>query len=337
MINQKYIIFVLVCSFAGISASVYYNRSSSEKIKEQKTATYTTGIAALSDISESVEALGTVISDESVTITSSVTKKVTEVTFHDGQYVCKGDLLVKLDASQEEAEEKRLELNLDEQLREFKRLSPLHKNGVVSSKEYETQHTKVLTAQTELELIRAKIKELYITAPFDGVLGMRSVSVGSLVSAGTVITTIDAIKTVKVDFSVPEKYILQIKSGYIIEAKSEASANHIFKGKVIAVSPRIDDISHNVSVRGKFDNSNLLLHPGMLLKLLLPINIHKGIFVEETAILNIGKEQYIYIISNNKPVKQKIKTGIRRFGKIEIIEGINEGEKYVIDGIISIK
>lgn len=332
------IIFACISAFA-CAGIVYFNSiEKTIKIKSKKSlAAYTVGVAELSEISDSIEALGTVISDESVTITSSVTKKVIDVGFKDGEYVHKGDLLVKLDASQEEADEKRLELNLAEQQREFNRLLPLHKNGVVSSKEYETQHTRVLTAQTELDLMRAKIKEMYITAPFDGILGMRSVSIGSLVSAGTVITTIDAIKTVKVDFSIPEKYVLQVKSGYVIEARSEASVNHVFKGEVIAVSPRVDEMSHNVSVRGQFDNTELLLRPGMLLKLRLPLNTRMGICVTETAILTIGGDQYVYKIENGKPVQHKVKIGSRFFGKVEILEGLSPGDQYVTDGIISLK
>lgn len=307
------------------------------KLKHKKAVPVTVAVAKLEDISDSINAIGTAISNESVDISSSVTKKVIKIDFEDGQYVHKGDMLVELDCSQEEAEEKRLVVNLDEQEREFNRLEPLRHSGVVSAKDYETQHTKVLSATAELEHIRAKIKETHIIAPFDGLLGMRLVSVGSLVSAGTVVTTIDDIRSVKVDFSVPEKYVLKIHKGASIFATSEASNGIVFSGEIIAVSPRIDEETHNVSVRGIFSNSDLLLRPGMLLKIKIPFDDRQAICVPETAVSSSGNEQFMYIVNDAKAHKRTIKIGTRFVGKVEIVEGIVEGEEFITDGIINIK
>lgn len=321
--------------FIGVTVFLYHDTMPVEK-KQNNVPAISTSKAAFSEIVDSIQSIGSVVSNESVNITSTVTKKVVEVNFLDGEYVKKGDLLVRLDSSLEDAEEKRLELNLNEQEREFERLKPLKKTGVASEKVYETQMTKMLSARAELEAVRAKINETYITAPFDGILGMRSVSVGSLVTAGTLITTIDSIKTVKVDFSVPEKYVLKVKLGNKITATSEASKDRKFFGQIIAVSPRIDDVSHNVLIRGNFDNDDLLLRPGMILKLDILLEKRRGICVPETALLNVGDKQFIFKIVNGKPYKSNVTVGSRFFGQVEIISGLCEGEEYVTDGIISI-
>jgi len=334
---QNRIILGSLC-VAACALCVFYKPAQQQvKIKHKKAAPVTVAVAKFEDISDSINAIGTAISNESVDISSSVTKKVIKIDFEDGQYVHKGDMLVELDCSQEEAEEKRLEVNLDEQEREFNRLEPLRHNGVVSAKDYETQHTKVLSATAELEHIRAKIKETHISAPFDGLLGMRLVSVGSLVSAGTVVTTIDDISSVKADFSVPEKYVLKIHKGTPIFATSEASKDVVFNGEIIAVSPRIDEVTHNVSVRGLFSNNDLLLRPGMLLKIKIPFDDRQAICIPEVAVSSSGNEQYIYIVKDSTAYKRTIKTGTRFVGKIEIVDGIVEGEEFIADGIINIK
>ena len=334
--KSKWFLFVLICAAVACGTVVYYNDTTQVKQKQSKQPVISVTKASFSDITDSIDSIGSVVSNESVTITSTVTKKVAEVNFVDGEYVRQGDLLVRLDSSLEEAEEKRLEINLDEQEREFERLKPLKKTGVASEKMYETQMTKMLSARAELEAVRAKIKETHITAPFDGILGMRSVSVGSLVTAGTIITTIDSIKTVKVDFSVPEKYVLKVKPGSLITAVSEANKGKSFFGQIIAISPRIDDVSHNVLIRGSFDNNDLLLRPGMILKLNILIEKRRGICIPETALLSVGEKQFIFKIIDKKPHQTEVKVGLRSFGKVEITEGLNEGEEYVADGIISI-
>ena len=334
--NKKILLF-FIGSFMIYVGVRYIDRPTVAKQAKIEKVNVVTQIVKTSDINDSINALGTVISNESVDISSTLTKRVTVVNFTDGQYVKKGDLLVQLETSQEEAEEKRLELNLAEQEREFKRLEPLHENGVVSAKDYEVQHTKTLTAKAELEHIQAKIKEAHIVAPFDGILGMREVSVGSLVSAGTLITTIDDIKTVKVDFSIPEKYVLKLRQNDLIFATAEATQNRKFDGKILAISTRIDENTHNASVRGIFPNSQLLLRPGMLLKINIPFDNRQGICIPETAICSNGNTQYVYKILDNKATIQEIKTGSRLSGQVEILAGLSNGDEIVVDGVLKVK
>lgn len=303
----------------------------------EKSVKCITDTARFSEIQDTVDVIGNAVANESVSITSSVTKKVTNILFKDGQYVKKGNILVLLDSAQEEAEEKGLELNCMEQEREFNRLESLHKNGIVSEKEYELQRTKMLSAEADLELIRAKIKETKVTAPFDGLVGIRGISVGSLVSAGTVITTIDDIRKIKVDFSVPEKYALKIRPGRVVSARSAASTDRVFNGEVTAVSARIDSASRNLPIRSIFNNEELLLRPGMLLKLQIILDSRKTITIPETAIISSGDSQYVFIVQNGIARRRKITIGSRQGNYVEVLDGISENEVYIKEGLISVK
>jgi len=335
-VNNRILLF-FIGTFAIYAGAKYINHPKVAKQAKIEKINVVTQVVKITEVNDSINALGTVISNESVDISSTLTKRVTVVNFTDGQYVKKGDLLAQLETSQEEAEEKRLELNLAEQEREFKRLEPLRENGVVSAKDYETQHTKMLTAKAELEHIQAKIREAHIIAPFDGILGMRQISVGSLVSAGTLITTIDDIKTVKVDFFVPEKYVLKLQQNGNVFASSEASQDRKFEGKILAISTRVDENTHNASVRGIFPNSQLLLRPGMLLKINIPFDNRQGICIPETAICSNGNIQYVYKIIDNVAKIQHVKIGSRFSGKVEIIDGLSNGDEIVTDGVLKVK
>lgn len=289
------------------------------------------------EVDERVSAIGTVLSNREVTITSSVSKKVTNVLFLDGQFVKEGDLIVQLDDSQEQAERKSLEANFKEQEREFKRLTPLRKAGVVSEKDYETQKTKMQTAEANLDLINSKIKELKILAPFGGKLGLKNIHVGTLVTPGAEITTLDDIRQVKVDFYVPEKYISKLHVGDEIEAFSDSYKNISFKGKVLAISTRVDKDFRTLAVRGIFDNEKFYLRSGMSLRLDVVFNKRKSICVPEKSLVSDGNKKYIYLIENGCARKTEVITGKHKSGFTEITQGLKKDQQFIVDGIVKVK
>lgn len=289
------------------------------------------------EITETVSAIGTVLSNREVTITSSVSKKVAKVLFSDGQFVKEGDLIVQLDDDPEQAERKSLEANFQEQEREFKRLTPLRRGGIVSEKEYETQKTKMQTAEANLDLINSKIKELKILAPFGGKLGLRNIHVGTLVTPGSEITTLDDIRQVKVDFYVPEKYISKLHVGDEIIAVSDSYKNMNFKGKILAISTRVDKDFRTLAVRGIFDNEKIYLHSGMSLRLNVVFNKRQSVCVPEKSVVSIGSKKYLYLTENGRARKTEIITGKHKDGFVEVVQGLAKGQQYIADGIIKIK
>jgi membrane fusion protein (multidrug efflux system) len=278
-----------------------------------------------------LKSIGTAASNESADIMSNVTQTVVSIHFSDCERVKKGQLLVQLSVDRKIAEKKQAEINLLEQQRESNRLEGLKNKKIVSEKDYDLQKTKLLDAQAKLDAINVDIKECSVVAPFDGVLGIRKISVGALLTAGSVVTTIDDIDKVKVDFALPEKYAALLKPNLKIVAKSADSKK--FYGYVSAVVPRVSPTSRSVSARGIIDNKDHILKPGMMLKISIKLEDREVVRIPEKALSSVGEENYAFALSNeNKVSRRPVTVGEREDGFAEIEKGLEVGDKIIVDG-----
>jgi membrane fusion protein (multidrug efflux system) len=324
---------ILICFIAVISHEKF---GSDHKIAKDKSKPFvSTMTISKSRINTSLKSIGTAVSRESVDIMSNVTQKVVSIHFSDCEYVKQGQLLVQLNTDKKTAEKKQAEINLLEQQRELNRLETLKKKKVVSEKDYDTQKTKLLSAQAKLDEINAELKESSIIAPFDGVLGIRKISVGALLTPGSVIATIDDIDKLNIDFTIPEKYSPLLEPNLKITAKSIAFADKKFEGNILAVVPRLSTISRSISVRGVIDNKEHLLKPGMMLKISIKLKDREIIRVPEKAVLSIGEKHYVFLLNNESKVvnRQYVTIGQREDMFVEIQKGLNIGDKIIIEGV----
>lgn len=327
--------FIFLC-FITLSYRLVEN-SSKSFVKPSRQFAVKVEPVSVSKIQTVLEFIGTAVSNESVDITSSVTQKVSEIKFSDCEFVKKGDVLVQLNVEKQKAIQKQAQINLQEQQRELARLSALKSKKVIATKEYDLQNTRVLDAQAKLAEVEEEIKEHTIVAPFDGMLGIRKISIGSLLTPGTVITTIDDIKKIKVDFSVPEKYLSLINKGCKITATSIAIPDKKFYGTVQAISPRISPISRSISVRGVIENDEYLLRSGMMLNVTIEMKDRDAFLVRESAILNIGEKHFVYLVGKDNKVKlTEVEIGQRRNNFVEVTKGVKEQDVVVTDGVVKI-
>lgn len=314
-----------------------FDRTNTSKIRPRSQVSVKVSQVTESKIHTVLEFIGTAVSNESVDITSSVAQKVTEINFSDCDFVKKGDVLVRQNIDKQKTVKKQAEINLHEQQRELARITALKKRKVIADKEFDLQNTRVQDAQAKLAEVEEEIRERTIVAPFDGMLGIRKVSVGALLSPGTVITTIDDIKKIKVDFSVPEKYLSLISTGCKIEVTSIALPGKKFVGTVQAVSPRISSTSRSISVRGIIENNDYLLRSGMMLNVTIEMQDRNAIQVQESAILNVGEKHYVYVVdSQNKAKQREIEIGERRDHLVEVTKGLTSSDRVIIDGVVKI-
>lgn len=318
-------------------AYMLYRNSPQTHIKHKPQVSVKVGQVTKSKIHTVLEFIGTAVSNESVDITSSVAQKVTEINFSDCDFVKKGDVLVRQNIDKQLAIKKQAEINLHEQERELARITALRKKKVIAAKEFDQQNTRVQDALAKLAEVEEEIRERTIVAPFDGMLGLRKISIGALLSPGTVITTIDDIKKIKVDFSVPEKYLSLITKGCKIEATSIALPGKKFFGTVQAISPRISETSRSMTIRGIIENDDYLLRSGMMLNVTIKMQDRNAIQIQESAILNIGEKHYVYVIDSENRAKQKeIEIGERRNHLVEITKGLTLSDRVIIDGVVKI-
>ncbi|MDP6413776.1 MAG: efflux RND transporter periplasmic adaptor subunit [Gammaproteobacteria bacterium] len=287
---------------------------------------------------KTIEALGTALANESVTLTASLNETVRRVNFEDGEFVEAGTILVELSNEEEEAQLAEAGANLDEAKRQLARLVDLDKRGIAATSEVDGARSLAEAAEARLNTVIARLDDRLIRAPFSGVLGFRQVSPGSLLMAGTAITTLDDVAKIKLDFTVPETVLNLMKPGSNILARSVSWGDRDFVGVVRAVGSRVDPVTRAVVVRALIANEDRALRPGMLLTVRVITEEKQAFMVPERVVVQVGGEAFVYAVdSENVAHKQTVQLGTRQAGDVEIVSGVNEGDRIVTQGVIKLR
>ena len=287
---------------------------------------------------DSVEALGTARANESVVVTSKVTETVDAVKFEDGDQVIAGDVLVDLSGRAEVAALEEAQAAYKEARQQYERQAELVGQGTIARSQLDTQVATRDAARARVEAIRARLADRVITAPFDGVLGFRQVSPGTLITPGTPIATLDDISTIKLDFSVPERFLSTVAPGQQVTALSAAWPDREFTGEVTTVGSRVDPVTRAVQVRAQVPNADGLLRPGMLLTVRLFEAPRQALTIPEIALTQVGSQAFVYRVGPDGTVQQAdVEIGARRRGEVEIVAGLQPGERIVVDGTVKLR
>jgi membrane fusion protein (multidrug efflux system) len=332
------LVFLLALSLGALISLgvIYYFNNSKHAVRQAPKTSVIVAKAVEEMIYDKVEALGTTIANESVDITPNVTEKVESINFTDNQIVEQGEILVALQHQEELAQKQGEELQFLEHKRELKRLAVLVRKQAVTKRQYDERKTLVGISREKIAEINAKIADRIIKAPFAGVLGLKNISVGSLVSPGDIVTTIDDISKLKIDFAIPSIYLSSLKKGMPIIATSEAFQGKEFIGEVAFIDSRVDKLSRSIIVRAIIDNADLRLRPGLLLQIILLKNQRFAVLIPEEAILQTGNKHFVLKLAQDKKViKQEIKIGVRKPGIIEVRDGLIAGDLVITHGAMS--
>jgi membrane fusion protein (multidrug efflux system) len=286
----------------------------------------------LERLSLEVEALGTARANESMDVTSKVSNVVTAIRFEEGQQVRKGEVLVELDGEQARAELAVANSALTESASQLKRSRELYSTRVLSDQQIEQIEATHEANLARVAAARARLADTVIRATFNGRVGLRRVSVGSLIAPGAVITTLDDTSTIKLDFTVPETVVAAMRPGLELEATSVAYPGKVFRGKVASVDSRVDPNTRSVTVRGLVPNTGGELKPGMFLNVRLARGEADLLVVPEEALLPEQGDVYVYVVQDGKATKRKIQTGQRRVGSVQVTAGLEPGEMVVTEG-----
>lgn len=282
-----------------------------------------------------VESLGTVEANESVVVTASVTERVADVLFDDGDRVEAGTVLVRLESAEERAALREIRVQVDEARRELERVRGRVADGVVTQQQVDQQQSRLREAEARRAAAEARVEQRVVRAPFAGRLGLRRVSPGSLVTPGTAIAELDDIASVKVDFAVPERHAAAIDVGMEVEGRS---ANGEFAGVVAAVSNRLDVATRTLTVRARVANPERRLRPGMLMNVRLPLDPVERPAVPEGAIRQVGDEHFIFRLRDDTTVERvRIDIGRRDPGFAEVLGGLESGATVVSEGVSRVR
>lgn len=284
-----------------------------------------------------IEALGTANANESVTITAQQTERVTRVLFDDGEEVKAGQRLVQLNDAEELARIAELEASISEAKRQLARVENLVKTRAASEQIVDEQQARVKSLQAQRDVAKAQLDNLQVKAPFAGVLGIREISNGSLVQPGDVITTLDDISVIKVDFSVAEGQLASLQPGQRVVAHSVAYPGRSFEGAISTIDSRIDPVSRSVMVRAIIANDHKQLRPGMLLQITLEKRVLETLVIPEKALVPVQDRQYVFVVNDDTVEQREVTIGERKPGIVQVVSGLSEGEVIVTEGTLRVQ
>ncbi|MGH8076869.1 MAG: efflux RND transporter periplasmic adaptor subunit [Lysobacter sp.] len=282
---------------------------------------------------DTVQALGNVKARESVTVTAKVSETVERVHFDSGDVVAAGAPLVTLSGQSQHAALAEAQAAANEAERLYRRQSELAAQQLIARAALDTQRAARDAARARVAQMRADIGDRTIRAPFAGVLGLRQISPGSLVTPGTAIATLDDTARVYVDFPVPEAMLANVAIGQSLSATSAAYPGRTFDGLVSTIDARVDQATRALTVRGDFANADRALRPGMLLQITLSRSERPALLVPEIAVVQVGNSSFVYRVNPDKSVERAdVSIGARRGGMAEVLEGLRAGDRIVVDG-----
>jgi len=282
-------------------------------------------------------ASGTLISNEEVELRSEISGKITNIFFTEGKHVKKDEVLLKINDSELQATLKKNKSKVVlAQDKEFRAKQLLEKN-LISQQEYEIILGDLVSVLADVEINEAQLEKTEIRAPFDGIVGLRSVSVGSYISPQTRIATLQSINPIKIDFFVPQKYFGLLKEKQQILVKLSATGQ-VYKGKVYAVEPKIDQNTRTVQVRALIPNISGELTPGAYVEIEIVLEeIKNAIMVPSEAVIPDIQGEKVFLYKSGKAVQQIVTPNIRTENEIQIIKGLNVNDTLITSGIIQLR
>ncbi len=295
--------------------------------------------AEIQSIEDRFEALGTLRANESVELMASVTEIVTAISFDDGDRVEAGQILAEMTSDEEHAQLEEARVTVDEAKRQYRRIKSLRAQQSASESQLDEQRRVWEASRARLTAIESRLADRLIRAPFTGVVGLRNVSVGALVTPGDLITTLDDDSVMKLDFPVPAVYLGVIRPDMSVKALTRTWQGRIFEGSVKSIDSRVDPVTRTVIVRALLSNPDHALRPGMLMKVELFSAQRQSIVLPEECLIAKGKEHFVFVVSaeDNTVQRRQVRIGTRRPGQVEIIEGLNVGELVITDGTLKVR
>lgn len=279
------------------------------------------------------EALGNARANEAIEVRSQITAAVTAIHFEEGQWIDQGAVLVELENAEQLAELAAARAARVDSRSQYERAAELYKTNAVSTSQLEQLRAQMEANEAAVRAAESRLDHTVIRAPFSGRLGLRRVSIGAVVDTDTVITTLDDTSKIKLDFNVPEVFIARLEPGLQVLAHSAAWPEQQFSGTVTTIDTRLDPVTRTVIVRAVLPNEEGRLRPGMFLTVSLQKADVMALMVPEEAIVPERSKQYVYVVDSDAMVEMReVRTGRRRPGEVEVLEGLAAGEWVIAEG-----
>jgi membrane fusion protein, multidrug efflux system len=289
-------------------------------------------------ITDEVSAIGTLRSNESVIIRPELAGRIAGIHFSEGEPTPVGALLFALDDDIYQAELTEAEASLLLARRNYERAAELYTKGAGTARGRDEAEAALQTDRARVALAKARLDKTRIAAPFEGILGLRQVSIGDYVTPGQDLVNLENIDPIKVEFRVPERFLPGLAKGQGLRVSVDAFPGRTFEGEVYALNPRVDSVGRSIAIRARVPNSDRVLRPGLFARVNLTTEVRKdALIVPDQAIVPRGEERFVFKVVDGKAVMAKVVLGQRRTGRVEIVEGLEPGDMVVTAGQLKIR
>ncbi|HPF74684.1 MAG: efflux RND transporter periplasmic adaptor subunit [Lysobacteraceae bacterium] len=284
-------------------------------------------------LDQSVDVIGNLRANESVTIRPEIAGRIEKIQFDEGQQVKAGDPLFTLDAALIRADLNEANANLALSQRSFDRAEDLIDRKLIAQSDYDSARSKLSVDRAKQASARTRLDKSVIRAPFSGVVGLRQVSVGEYASVGQALVDVVSIDPIKLEFAVPEQYLSRVKVGQAVNVRADAFPGERFVGEVYAVAPQIDLTTRSLTVRARVPNADGKLRPGQFSSVSLVLDrIPDAMMIPEQSLWPLGDKQFVYRVVDGKAEQVEVRTGQRQPGMVQILSGLNAGDTVITAG-----
>lgn len=289
-------------------------------------------------LSDDVQAVGSLRSRQGVILRPEVSGRVAQLGFRDGQPVKRGQVLLQLDDALQRAQLQQAEAQATIARTNLQRSRELQAQNFVSQSAVDQNEAAVAVAESQVALARAQLARLRVVAPFDGMVGIRSVDVGDYIKDGAEIVSLEDLSALNMDFRLPERYLTRVRVGQPVEVVLDAVPGRVFQARVEALDAQVDSNGRALLVRARLDNPGVMLKPGMFARGRVVFSVREAaVMVPEEALVPEGGRQFLFKVVENpegQRVSQRLQAqvGVRQAGRVEILEGLAAGDTVVTAG-----
>ena len=335
---------VVVLSLVLIGITIYFKKcnnvnstAKADTNKGKPAVSVSAVVASPQELEYQIFASGSAMSNEEVQLRNEIPGKIVSINFKEGTKVNKGELLVKLYDDDLKAQLKKLLLQKELAEKMESRQKDLLTASGISQQDYEISLNNLNSIKADIELIQTSISKTEIRAPFDGTIGLKTVSLGAYLTSNTLIASIQDIDPLKLEFSIPEKFRDQISINTEISFTTE-SVEGIFKGKIYAFEPRLDLNTRSFTVRAICPNTNLKIFPGAFAHITIPLKkIPDAILLPTQSVIPELKGESVFVSEGGIAKKVKVVSGIRNDSTIQITSGVQAGDTVLITGLMQVR
>lgn len=337
---------ILTGALTGIKA-LQFNRMAGQ-VKQPPPEIVTTAVAQTQIWESTLTAVGSLVAVQGVMIAAEMTAKVVKIAFEPGSMVKAGNLLVQQDTSAEEAELRAAEATMGLTKLTFERARRLLAEGTFSQAEYDNADAEYKQALAQIDNIRAVIAKKTIRAPFTGLLGIRLVNLGQMLSPGDEIVSLQSLDPIYANFSLPQQQLTRIRQDLKVRVVTDALPGEVIEGTITAINPQVETATRNIMAQATIPNRNQHLRPGMFVNVAVVLpEQDTALVIPATAVLNAPYSDSVFIVENaasdkegsaGKVVRQQfVKLGERRGDFAAVIAGLKEGETVVSTGAFKLR